>query len=329
MTKYDAASIEIVTGQEVVGRALGRAMVASMNFMVLNVATAILRQEKQIDSTGWVSLNEEVPFEDPNNPTAVGGTGIDGLNNQMAQEEAAAEALKVREEQGLPAPMNPWEHAVLLRTLTQYISGKLAAKASKQQSYTRPGMFFLNPWDLADPIEATIDFQILQTKPRDLDSRMKAEAKALNVPLEEIQEATKRRLEAQALFLTENKAALVAIVSKMDAEVGSPVDDDAAQAAWDLLPALTKLRLYAAGDRGMFRQAHREAISYIQSNRLLGKTMNGILNGERRELRKVIERFEKTPTVKRELDQAFAGGAAYPIFLPLEVEQKVVATTTK
>lgn len=306
---------KVETGQEPVGRSVGRQLVSQMNFMVITVASAFIRADQMTAPEQWQSLNDEATRDDELVSPIVEGTGIDGVNDNMAAAAERAEEVRVREEQGLLVPMDQREHALLLRTISQYVSRNLADKASRIELLTKPGHFMLNPWDLPDPIDVTIQRQI-ERQPRNVDARIEAEAKMMGVDPESLKEQFKVQQARQAAFLHENKQAIVEIVGQLDFEIGN-VDEAQAYAAWDKLPATTKLRLAAAADSGMFFEADRQAKRYIVQRVLLGKSMNGILHGQRRVLRREIEAWEHIPQVQRELQEAFSRGASYPMLQPI------------
>jgi hypothetical protein len=268
-----------------------RGVIGSINFMLINSASNMLRQEQTL------------------NP---GGGGIDAYNELLAAQGEHTEEERSLEEMGLETRDDPRIVGGQLRLVSAALNEELLEHA--------PRVFFPlsrktgpDPWTVGDSIEMTLARQIART-PRDLTAAMKAEAKALNVSEEVIHEALKRQQATSAAWLANNRELILEVIHSMNFE--NP-DALTVETVWDKLPAMTRFRLYAAADGGLFRKSQNEAQRYIVWGRIESKSNVGLCDGERRVLRTEINGFLRDEHNKREIQAALDNGATMPVLQAL------------
>lgn len=272
-------------------RAAYRGVISSINFTLITSAQTMLRQEQTL------------------NP---GIGGIDGYNEFLASLNERDEEVRSQEEQGLVVQLNPRELGGMLKVVRAYLDEELRANAS-EVILALTNKRVLNPFEIGDTIENSLARLISRT-PRELTAHMKLEAKALNKSEEVIFEALKRQQLNNAAYLATNRELILDIIEKMTFE---DPNDLTAEAVWDRLPALMQLRLYAAADNGLYFESDRQAQRYILRGVQECKSNVGLVDGERRILRKEIEAFVAQPKIRRELSEAHAGGAVMPTLHPV------------
>jgi hypothetical protein len=291
-----------------VGRAVLRGVVSSLNFQVLTLAQQMVRQQQQEANLSADSL--------------LSG-GIDNYNEAAAAAEERAESERMRAEQGHEVRMPALELGALLLTLSNNFREELLSHAGMIESMLRPGTMLPNPYDLGESVEETLTRQMARA-PRMSSAQAKAEMKAYGFSEEKLAEAFKKQHESQLNFLKENKELILSHVERMRTLAG--VTDNDAEAAWDKLPTIQKLRLLAAADNGLYYAAQRELTNFLVYNRPNGKSNAGLLVSERRVIHAEINDIMKNPTTKREIDAEIERGASLPNLQPLpEIEVKQAA----
>lgn len=281
-------------------RAAGRSVCGSINFTLLNLAQGIIRAGVAAAESG--------------EPTALDAPGgIDAYNELRADDDAHTEELRNREEQGLTVMPDPMLLGALLKCVYSYVAEELHDHCAKIEMLTKPGVLMPDPWTVAETVQQTIGRQLIAA-PREMTSRMKAEAAVLGVAPEEILAVIRRQQDTQVQFLKENKDRILEIIDQM---VYHNPDDLEIVGIFDRLPAINRLRLMASADGGLYRASIRERNNYVISSNKNRLTAKSHLDEERREFRVEIEAFCKDPKVKRELAEAEDRGAALPQFFPV------------
>jgi len=276
-----------------------RGVISGINFILITSAQAMLRQEQSL------------------NP---GGGGVDAYNDLLARQGEAEENDRVLEEQGLTTLPDPRITGGKLKAISAWLNDELKEHAQKV-IFPLSGKVGFNPFEVGDTVEMTLHRQISRA-PRELTARMKMEARAMRKSEEVILEALRRQQRSGAEYLIGNRELILDVIHGMSFE-----DPDAlsVEAIWDSLPVMTRFRLLAAADNGLYYASDREAQRYIVNNRPESKTNVGLLDGERRVLRKEINEFIRDPKNDREISEALAGGAVIPVLQPLAPTAEEIA----
>jgi len=268
-----------------------RGVISAINFNLITSAQTLLRQEQTL------------------NP---GGGGIDAYNQLLARQGEVEENDRALEEQGLVTLPDPRIVGGMLKVISASLNDELKEHA-QQVIFPLSGKKGYNPFEVGDTVEMTLHRQISRT-PRDLTARMKMEAKAMNKSEEVILEGLRRQQRNSADYLIGNRELILEIIHAMNFDNVDTLD---AESIWDRLPVMIRFRLLAAADNGLYYASDREAQRYIVNNRLESKSNVGLIDGERRVLRKEINEFLMNPRNDREIAEALTGGATIPVLQPL------------
>lgn len=291
--KYDSS-------MPVIAIAASRAVIGSAHFMLISSASSIIRNELR------------------HNP---GGGGIDAYSTLRAAMASNHADEETTEEQGGRIAVDPMMRGGMLKVIANYLNDELLEHAPKVK-LELSGKIVSDPWAIGDSIADTIKQQIARI-PKDLTTAMKMEAKALGVSEEEILAGLTLQQRNNSMFLSDNRELVMECIDRMQCETELK-DLEAAVALFDKLPVMDRFKLFAACDGGLMRKAIQEAKSHILYKRPDALGNVGLLNAERRELRKRINAWLSEPKVKREIQDEMRNGATLPILgdlPPLEKEK--------
>lgn len=298
------AKLRFDPSRPIIARAAGRALVGSLNFTIASLIQQHLRRER---------FGASVPE----------ASGIDGLNDAAADAAADVEAGRVREEQGFAITADPLELAARLKLVRDSVAGDLLKNAGRRQMATRPGETFPDPFHIGASFAESLDFQ-LRTQPRMAsEAALRAEAKALNVSLDDVKAALTARHVRQINLLRDSRDDIERIYGELTPKGsdGHPLGVEADEEVFAKLPAIVQLRLVAAADKGLFRARQRELeLHFAGRSEAAGNI--ALLDGTRRELLAMVNRWMEKPQFKAELDDATSRGANQPTFAPAPHEQQ-------
>lgn len=308
------ALIKFDPSRPVIARAAGRGVVGSANFALRGLCERILRQKR---FGGGEKVTE--------------ASGIDGMNEEAADGAAIAEAARIREEQGHDTGMPMSEQAALLKLVRDAINEDLIEHAAQKPMLTDPNKTMPDMFHVGAAFEESLDWALRQKVNLPSMSRIEAEAKALNVTVEDIKRIVTERHVSNLQFLRDNKED---IISTYHGLVAYGADGHAygygdAVAVFDRLPAMTQLRLYKAADTGLYKQRDKEIGWHLGiSPRPAGMNAEDcagnvtIIDGTRRELLLEVAELMKKPAFARDYDEARSRGANPPVFSPAPHVQK-------
>lgn len=314
LIKFDAS-------RPVIARSAGRSVVAHANFALRGLCERIIRQTR---FGGGTQIAE--------------ATGVDGMNEDAAAIAERAEEMRNRAEQGHDTGMPMEEQAGLLKLVRDAIACDLEDNAGRKPMLTDPSKTMPDTYHVGAAFEESIDWQLRQKANLPSETRITAEAKALNVTAEDIRRVVLERHTTQVQFLRDNKEDIIAKYHGLIAfgQDGHPYGVGDIAAVFDRLPAMTRLRLYKAADTGLFKQRDKELARHLgiaprpQGEEHVDTAGNiALIDGTRRELLKEVAELMKQPTFAREIEEAQARGANLPTFSPAphvqELDEKDLA----
>jgi hypothetical protein len=272
-----------------IARTGARALVGSINFSISNLIQQHLRAER---------------FGLP-------ASGIDQHNDETAAAEAAEEAMRNRAEQGYVTPMPPLELAADLKKIRDAIQHDLVAHAGRRPMVTDPSKTLPDTFHIGMSFEESLDFQS-RMQARISEPQIKAEALALGVEESEIRSALMTRHLRQLNFLKDNRDHIVELYKGLSAET---LDMDSAEDLFGDLPAITRMRLAAAADRGLFNARAREIMRHMTGQPDAAGNL-AILDDCRRKIKDDVAAWLKIPSFEREVSEAVSRGAQLPQWSP-------------
>jgi hypothetical protein len=160
-----------------------------------------------------------------------------------------------------------------------------------------------------------VDWAVSQVRGTN-EAQLVAEAKAMNVDVEEIRASDARQTERQRAFLKDNLNDIITVYHGLTAigQDGHPLTLDDAEAVMSNLPAIQQMRIAAAIDRGLYKQRGFELDRRRGAYREEVKTNIAFLDGARREILAEVARWMKKQPFRDQLD-AFTGNL--PEFAPV------------
>lgn len=284
----------------IISKASGRQVVNSINFMLIALASNLIRED--------LRLNPEGDLDRPD---------IDEYNSLLAGQMDARQEDEQQMEQGFGDGMTQMERGRLLKSLRAFINGRLHEHASmvryELSKKTAPNMF-----EVGDEIEQTLRRQI-ERAPRELTSAMKQEAKALGISEESILAGLQRQQDTNAKFLNLHRHRILEVIGRLECD---QLDEESAESTFDKLPVMDRFRLWAAADSGLYFAGESQGQRWVVYKVQEGKDNLAVINAERHKLRVDINNFLKEPSNKRGIAEAMAAGANIPALQPLPPTQE-------
>ena len=293
-------SIAINTSYPMIGRYPQRTVVATLNATLINLVNQHIRSQRQTMS--------EAP-------------GVEVPTEAEAQLEQQHEDQQ-RSEQGFTVAMPPLEIAALLKCIRDSLADDLLKHAGILPSLDGKTRVY-NPFDLALTIEDTLDFRIKQEPAPTSEAVINAYIKALHVTRDEVLLAQAAQHKTEVTFLKNNKEDILQIIEGLDS--GYALDE--AEIAFDKLPPMHQLRLYAAAMRGVGKGRQNELNGFIRRRpdaagnmALLDKLLVDLFNK--------LDRLMELPTTKNALNEASERGLSIPTFPPRPTPEVVDTART-
>lgn len=279
----------------IIARGGGRGLVGSLNFSILNLIQQSLKQAK-------FGL-----------PTA----GVDTANDETADIAAQKENARNREEQGFTVSDDPLVLAARLKLIRDAVAKDLRDNADMRPMVLDPHVTIPDVFHVGSDFEESIEFQ-KGLAPRLSEAQMKAEAKALNVSVDDVRNALMRRHARQVGFLNDHEGEIIAAYHSLTAvdTDGYALDLDEAEAVLANLPAIYQLRIAAAVDKGLYRQRNNELERALSGN-AQSKGNIGLIDGTRREILAEVDRWTHAPQFKTQIEDAINRGTNLPAFAPV------------
>ena len=285
--------IKFDPAQPIVARGGGKGLVSTLNFSILNLIRQHLREQMYGAPTD----------------------GVEGANEEAAAKDATAEEKRTREEQGFDTPVPPLVTAAKLKLIRDAVNGDLIENAARKPMVTDPNKTLPDAYHVGQDFRSSVDWAVSQVRGTN-EAQMVAEAKAMNVDVEEIRASDARQTERQRAFLKDNLDDIVTQYYGLTAigQDGHPLSLDDAEAVLSNLPAIQQMRVAAAIDRGLYKQRGLELDRRQGRYREEAKTNIALLDGARREVLAEVARWMEKQPFKDQLD-AFVGNA--PEFAPV------------
>lgn len=281
------------------GQAASRGVAGTINFMLINMASQVIRQRR-------VGMPE-----DQGDATEL--LNIDHYNDNIALQEEAEENAANREELGYEAQVDPVERGAVLKLLYQHIYNDMYPFARKTPAESNPNILLPNQFDVPEPVAAVIrrgsEVQPITDR---IKLNLQHEADALGVTLEDTMLAFNRRQTRAASFMKLNAAEIRDIIKNLH-WTGEPFQDAYQMVDW--LEPIVQLRLLAGADGGLFFARSFE-IGRYRSNGSQAAANIVLIDGARREVIAEYDRLMRIESFKRSVENAQSKGANLPFFNP-------------
>lgn len=280
------SSITINSNYPAIGRYPQRTVVATLNATLINLVNQDIRSKRQ---TMREAPGVEVPQE----------------------EEAALEQQhenQQRSEQGFAIQMQPLEIAAYLKCIRDSLADDLLKHAAILPSLDGKTRVY-NPYDLALTVEDTLDFRIKAEPPIVDETVVKAYMKALNVTRDEVLMAQAAQHKVDITFLKNNREDILQTIEGLNCGF----DIDEAEIAFEKLPPLYQMRLFAAAMKGVGKGRQNELNGFIRRRPDAAGNM-AMLDRLLVDLHNKLDRLMSLPTTKNALDEASIRGLSIPTF---------------
>lgn len=298
--KFDfLKAMKFQSGEAIISRSAGRAVVGMLNAQIINLIGLHLRSQRM-----------GAPVE---NPT------IDTHAETVGEVEGEAANEKRSEEQGGALPREkPLVTAGRLKLLRDSIDKSLRANCGMRELPLagKDGRVQLVPdeFHIGQSIEATMAFMcssVQEVSPQ----VVKEQAAALGITEDEVKKALANRPAARQQFLFRNKDEILGAAKTLAPEdkdgLLMSVDND--QAAFDLLEPITRSSLMACADRALYKAWQREIQRHVDGQ-IDAMSNIGLLNGIRVQLREEFREWMKDNAFYRSYNEAIERGAKSPQF---------------
>jgi len=297
--------LEINEDSPETGRTCGRALVNTINFAVISMATAIVRRENQT----LTEVAQKLPH------------GIDTYNEVRAIEAEAEQERSNLEEQGFTVTQRQLEVGALLLAIRDYTAAYLLGHAQYEVSILDETKTYPVSYHIGETIEAALDRQT-NRQPVISESRIQSEATAFGVDSDLIRAAIERNANVQKMFMIENREKILLVIDKMRTLFPTPEDASDAFLAFSKLPAINKARLLVAVDNGLIREIARNLAYSHERGNAQAKSRAGMLASHRSLVHEDYRLLINNPNASREIEEEVSRGATRPVLTPLPTEEK-------